>query len=127
MPAEDDASTWTQPEMVRAFGRMELAFKELQKSLTSDYVRRDVYEADQRGLDEWKRDAATDIVNLEAEAARSKRDTAAEVKAVREDHDKDITAIRTGQRWALGVAVSGVGVMIGMLAWVVDNVGLGAS
>lgn len=122
----EDAESWTNPEMVRAFNRMEKAFQQLELRLTSDYVRRDVYESDQRGLDEWKRDAALDIVNLEAEAARAKRDQAADIKAIRDDHDKDIAAIRTGQRWAMGLSVSAAGVVVATIAWLTNAVGLGA-
>lgn len=111
----DDASTWTPPEMQRAIERIEAAVIRIELNSAESYVRRDVYVADQRALDEWKRDLAMDVVNLEAEATR-----------IRRDHNADIAAIRTGQRWALGIAVSGVGVMVGMLAWVVDNIGLGA-
>lgn len=110
----DAAGPWSAPEMQRAIQRIEASALRIERTLASDYVRRDVYESDRRGLDEWKREVATDLVNLEADATRTRR-----------DHRTDIDAIRTGQRWAIGLSVSAAGVMVGVITYITNTVGLG--
>lgn len=102
---------WSTAEVVRAIGDMKLTLGEIRSELRSqrgEYLSRDVYASDQKSLAEYKQAVAVDIVNLEAEQARIRKDLRAEV-----------SDIRAGQRWAIGVAVTAfigaVGSLISMI------------
>lgn len=101
--------TWTTAEMVRAIQRIEQAQASVLDELRSqrhETVSRDVWE-------EWKRQVAIDIVNLEAEQAR-----------IRKDMRTEIAEMRAAQRWAVGLAVTAA---LGAVATFINALGLGAS
>jgi TRAP-type uncharacterized transport system fused permease subunit len=117
MAGGEDVVTWSTPELVRAVRRIEETTQRIEKRLSSEYVRQDVYQADARGLEEWKREVAVDVVNIEAEQAR-----------IRKEHRDDIDAFRIGQRWAVGIALTAAAVVVagaGVLINVISAAGLG--
>lgn len=111
MTAPTNGTDWSQPEMVRAIQRIERTQAETLSELRaqrSEYLHRDVYHADQKSLADYKSQVAVDIVNLEAEQARIRKD------------------VRDSQRYALTLAVSIAGVVAGVIATVINATGLGA-
>lgn len=114
--------SWTTPEMVRAISDIKRTLGEIRAELRDqrgEYLSREVYTSDrtgdQKSLADYKQQVAIDIVNLEAEQARVRKDIRAEVNE-----------IRAGQRWAFGVAVTAIIGAISSVVAVINMVGLGA-
>lgn len=119
--------TYSQAELVRSVARIEEMLTEMNGRLRSDYVPREVWERAWEGLAEWKAQVTADIVNLEAEAARSRREHTDEHKELREYADKRVDAEREarvgGQRWAIGIGVTTALGLIGTLLTVANMAG----
>ena len=69
--------------------------------------------------DEWKQNIAVDLVNLEAEQARIRKEVREEFVSFRAEQ-------RNGVRWALGFAVTAFGVAVAATGLLVNALGLGA-
>ena len=100
---------WTQAETVRTIQRIEAGMLEIRDELRlqrRELVSRELWE-------EWKGQVATDIVNLEAEQARIRKDTRDE-----------LAEMRNAQRWAVGFALTAV---IGVVGTIINALGLGSA
>lgn len=103
---------WTSPELARNIIEIKSILGEIrreQQAQRSEFVHRDLREADQKSLDAYKQQVAVDIVNIEAEQARIRKD------------------VRDSQRYAMSLAVTIAGVIAGIVATVVNATGLGVS
>jgi hypothetical protein len=107
--------TWSQAELVRAIAELKSILSEMraeQKAQRHEMVPREVW-------DEWKQNLATDLVNLEAEQARIRKEVREEFASFRSEQ-------RNTVRWSLGFAVSAFGVAIAGTAFLMNALGLGA-
>ena len=103
--------TWTHPEMVRALQRIETSLDALRVEVAGkhrEFVPREVWEQAWAGLNEWRSAVSTDVVNLEAEAARLRKELDDRLDAERTDRV-------AGNRWAVGLAITGAGVLTAIL------------
>lgn len=110
--------TWSQPEIVRSLQRIERGVTELRQELRStrdEFVPREVWDQAWAGLTEWKTVVSTDVVNLQAEAARTRKDI--DERFAQERRDRLI-----GIRWGIGIGISGAGLLFG----IISQLGLGA-
>lgn len=100
---------------MRAIGEIKQILGEMraeQKAQRHEMVPRELWE-------EWKGQIATDVVNLEAEQARIRKEFREELRQHRED-------MSTTARWAIGLAVTAFSVAIAGIGLIVNALGLGA-
>lgn len=93
--------TWTQAELVRAVLDIKTALAEIKTELRAqrgEYVHADVW-------DEWKRQVAADIVDLEAEQARATKDRSDRERRIRQD-------LQGQMRWAIGTALTALAIAL---------------
>lgn len=105
---EPDAGTTPQAVILERLASLDKRLGRIEERLDEKYLPREVYQADQRSLAEWKQAVATDLVNVEAEQTRLRRD------------------VRDGQRWAVAISVSAAGVFVAVATLIVNAAGLGA-
>lgn len=113
---------WSEPELARGILRIEVGMNEIRAELRSqraELVPREVWDEAWRGMSEWKMTVATDIVNLEADAARRSREHDQEHVNIKEIIDARVRAERadrvSGQRWAIGIAATSILGLVGAL------------
>lgn len=104
--------SYTQAEIVRLLQAMHARLGKIEDRLQDHYLPRGEWDA-------WKVQIGTDVVNLEAEQARIRRDLREEVEKIRVDQ-------RSSARWALGFAVSAFGVAVAATGFLMNALGLGA-
>lgn len=136
-PHSDPASSYTHDEVVRWLKRNDERLQELAartegsidglameiKAARHDLVLREVYEADQRARDDRMKEIAAALVDLRREMAE--RD-----EQLREGAREEVATlraeVRSGQRWAVGSALTALGVLVAGIAYITDALGLGA-
>jgi hypothetical protein len=125
--------SWSHPEIVRALQRIEAGVGEVradQKAAAAAAVSKELWDSAWLALGEWKSMVTTDVVNLDAALTRHIRDGDEAHQAIRAHIDERVAAERadrvSGQRWAIGLAVTGILGIIGTLIAIVNAAGLGA-
>ena len=125
--ADVSPETWSHPEIVRALQRIEAGVGEVradQKAATAATVSKELWDSAWISLGEWKSMIAKDVVNVDAALTRHVREGDDEHKAIRKHVDERLMAERadrvTGQRWALGLATTGILGIIGTLIAIVN-------
>lgn len=104
--------SYTQAEIVRLLTSLNSRLAKIEDRLQDHYLPRGEWDA-------WKQQIGIDVVNLEAEQARIRRDVRDEFASFRSE-------ARSSARWALGFAVSAFGVAIAGTAFLMNALGLGA-
>lgn len=104
--------TYSTAEIVRLLTAMNVRLGKIEDRLQDHYVPKELWDA-------WKVQIGTDVVNLEAEQARIRKEVREEFATFRSEQ-------RATTRWALGFAVSAFGVAVAATAFLMNALGLGA-
>lgn len=125
----NSAGEWSQPELARNVIEIKQMLHDMrieQRAQRAEFVHRDVYAADQRSYEEYKRQAANDMVDVQAEQARIRKELAQADEKIREDAREALADERRSRldgQWKFAtLAITGAGVV----AAIVNATGLGA-
>jgi hypothetical protein len=100
--------TWAPGELVRTIKRIDESVGRIETRLTNEFVRKDVWT-------DYKQQVAVNIIDLEAEQAR-----------IRKEHRADLDGYRVGQRWAVGIALTAATVVVAGAGLIINAMGMGA-
>lgn len=110
---------WSNQEIIRAIGGVEDTLKDIRLEMKAErerFLPRETYEVAVGALKDWRGTVGAEIVDLDADLARFRREVDDQFRAERAER---VVAVR----WGIGIGVTTFFAMLGLFITVVSNLG----